>query len=277
VQVKRFHEYKRQLLACLGVVAHYLRLKRNPATDHVPRAYVFAGKAAAGYAMAKLHIKLINDVAAVVNDDPAVRGRLSVAFLPNYGVTLAQSIIPAADLSLQISTAGKEASGTSNMKLALNGALTLGTLDGANIELRDAVGEDDFFLFGLRAEEVADLQRSGYDPNAYVERSRELQAVLSLVESGFFSLGEPDRYRPILDGLRGSDPYLVCADFDAYVAAEERAAHAFRDPLDWSRRALRNVAGASRFSADDTIRAYASEIWGLVPTPVDADLVGSDS
>jgi starch phosphorylase len=277
VQVKRFHEYKRQLLACLGVVAHYLRLKRNPGADVVPRAYVFAGKAAAGYAMAKLHIKLINDVAAVVNDDPAVSGRLAVAFLPNYGVTLAQSIIPAADLSLQISTAGKEASGTSNMKLALNGALTLGTLDGANIELREAVGEENFFLFGLHAEEVSELQRAGYDPSAFVERSRELATVLSLIESGFFSLGEPERYRELCAGLRRSDPYLVCADFDAYVAAEERAAEAFRDPLDWSRRAVRNVAGASRFSADDTIRAYASEIWGLTPTPVDADLVASET
>jgi starch phosphorylase len=276
VQVKRFHEYKRQLLACLGVVAHYLRLKRNPGAGVAPRAYVFAGKAAAGYAMAKLHIKLINDVAAVVNDDPAVRGRLAVAFLPNYGVTLAQSIIPAADLSLQISTAGKEASGTSNMKLALNGALTLGTLDGANIELREAVGEDNFFLFGLHAEEVCALQRAGYDPSAFVERSRELATVLSLIESGFFSLGEPDRYRELCAGLRRSDPYFVCADFDAYVASEERAAEAFRDPLDWSRRAVHNVAGASRFSADDTIRAYASEIWGLTPTPVDADLVASE-
>jgi starch phosphorylase len=206
-----------------------------------------------------------------------VRGRLSVAFLPNYGVTLAQSIIPAADLSLQISTAGKEASGTSNMKLALNGALTLGTLDGANIELRESVGEDNFFLFGLRAEEVADLQRSGYDPGAFVERSRELSTVLSLIESGFFSLGEPDRYRDLCAGLRRSDPYLVCADFDAYVAAEDRAAEAFRDPLDWSRRALHNIAGASRFSADDTIRAYATEIWGLTPVPVDVDVVASES
>ena len=188
VQVKRIHEYKRQLLACLQIISTYLGIKRKPDIDVVPRAYLFAGKAAAGYAMAKLHIKLINDIAAVINSDPVVQGRLAVAFLPNYGVTLAQSIIPAADLSVQISTAGKEASGTSNMKLALNGALTLGTLDGANVEIRDEVGAENFFLFGLRAEEVVRLRHEGYDPRAIIERSRELREVLALIESGFFSL-----------------------------------------------------------------------------------------
>ena len=276
VQVKRIHEYKRQLLACLQIISTYLGIKRKPDIDIVPRAYLFAGKAAAGYAMAKRHIKLINDIAAVINSDPVVQGRLAVAFLPNYGVTLAQSIIPAADLSVQISTAGKEASGTSNMKLALNGALTLGTLDGANVEIRDEVGAENFFLFGLRAEEVVRLRREGYDSRAVIERSPDLREVLALIESGFFSFGEPDRFRPILDNLRRHDPYMVCADFDDLVATEDRAAAAFRDPLDWSRRALHNIAGASRFSSDETIRQYAADIWSVSPVAVDLGLVGGD-
>jgi starch phosphorylase len=226
--------------------------------------------------MAKLHIKLINDVAAVVNSDPEVRGRLAVAFVPNYGVTLAQSIIPAADLSLQISTAGTEASGTSNMKLALNGALTLGTLDGANVEIREAVGPENFFLFGLDAEGVGRARADGYEPAAVIARSPVLREVLDLIESGFFSFGEPSRFRPILDNLKNHDHYLICADFDEYLAAEARAAVAFRDPLDWSRRALYNIAGASRFSADETIRQYSADIWGLQPVPVDLGLVPTE-
>jgi starch phosphorylase len=273
VQVKRIHEYKRQLLACLQVIAHYLRLKRAPEADTVPRAFVFAGKAAAGYAMAKLHIRLINDVAAVVNGDPAVQGRLAVAFLPNYGVSLAQAIIPAADLSVQISTAGTEASGTSNMKLALNGALTLGTLDGANVEIREAVGPENFFLFGLSAEEVARTRREGYDPQAAIDRSPPLAEALDLLASGFFSFGDPGRYRPVVDALRRHDHYLVCADFDDYVGAEARAAEVYRDAAEWSRRALCNIAGASRFSSDETIRRYAAEIWGLQPVGVDSSLI----
>ena len=236
VQIKRIHEYKRQLLACLQVIAHYLALKNNAELDAVPRVYLFGGKAAAGYAMAKLHIRLINDVAAVINGDPEMRGRLAVAFIPNYGVTLAQSIIPAADVSVQIATAGTEASGTSNMKFALNGALTVGTLDGANVELRQAVGPENFFLFGLDTEQVAAVRAEGYDPRAFIDRSPALREALALIESGFFSLGEPDRYRPVLDSLRYEDRYLVCADFDAYVAAEARAAEAYRDRIDWSRR-----------------------------------------
>jgi starch phosphorylase len=227
--------------------------------------------------MAKLHIKLVNDVAAVINSDPEVRGRLAVAFVPNYGVTLAQTIIPAADLSLQISMAGTEASGTSNMKLALNGALTLGTLDGANVEIREAVGPENFFLFGNDADEVGALRAAGYDPGAFISESPALREVLDLIESGFFSFGDPDRFRPILDSLRHHDPYLICADFEAYVAAEAQAAEAFRDPLDWSRQALFNIAGASRFSADETIRQYAAEIWGLKPVPVDLALVPTEN
>ncbi|HEY2728601.1 MAG TPA: glycogen/starch/alpha-glucan phosphorylase [Polyangia bacterium] len=271
-QVKRIHEYKRQLLACLQIVSHYLALKRDPDATHTPRAYVFAGKAAPGYFMAKLHIRLLNDVAAVVNADPAVRGRLAMAFVPNYGVSLAQTIIPSADLSLQISTAGKEASGTSNMKFALNGALTLGTLDGANVEIREAVGHDNFFLFGMTAPEVA-ARRVGYRPGDFIAASPVLAQTLELIESGFFSLGDRDRYKPILDNLKWDDPFMVCADFDGYVAAEARAAAAYLSPRDWSRRALFNIMGASRFSSDATIRRYASEIWGLVPVATDLSLV----
>ncbi len=273
-QVKRFHEYKRQLLACFQVVAHYLKIKNNPDLDVVPRVYLFAGKAAAGYTMAKLHIKLINDVAAVVNSDPVVQGKLALAFLPNYGVSLAQAIIPAADLSVQISTAGKEASGTSNMKFALNGALTIGTLDGANVEIRDEVGPENFFLFGLRADEVTRLRQEGYDPQAYLQRSPALSEVLALIESGFFSFGEPERFAPILDSIRWHDPYMICADFEDFVAAEGRAAELFRDPIEWSRRALLNIAGASHFSSDETIRKYATDIWGLQPVTVDLQLIG---
>jgi len=211
----------------------------------------------------------------VINSDPVVHGRLAAVFLPNYGVTLAQSIIPAADVSLQISTAGKEASGTSNMKFAMNGALTLGTLDGANVEIREEVGEDNFFLFGLRADDVVARRRAGYDPQAAIAASPRLQEALELIESGFFSFGEPDRFRPVVDSLRYGDPYMVCADFDDYIATEGRVAAAYDDPIEWARRALLNIAGASRFSADETIRQYASEIWGLNPVPVDLDALSS--
>ena len=272
-QIKRIHEYKRQLLACLQIVSHYLALKRDPDAPQTPRAYIFAGKAAPGYFLAKLHIRLLNDVAAVINADPAVRGRLSMAFVPNYGVSLAQTIIPSADLSLQISTAGKEASGTSNMKFALNGALTLGTLDGANVEIRDAVGHDNFFLFGMTTPEVAARRAAGYRPGDFIAQSPALAQALDLIESGFFSLGDRDRYKPVLDNLKWDDPFMVCADFDAYVAAEARAAAAYLSPRDWSRRALFNIMGASRFSSDATIRQYASEIWGLVPVKTDLALV----
>ncbi len=272
-QVKRIHEYKRQVLACLQIISHYLALKRDGDATSVPRVYLFAGKAAPGYLMAKLHIRLLNDVAAVINTDPAVRGRLAMAFVPNYGVSLAQAIIPAADLSVQISTAGKEASGTSNMKFALNGALTLGTLDGANVEIRDAVGHDNFFLFGLTTDEVAARRAAGYDPGAEIARSPALEEALGLIASGFFSLGDRDRYRPVVDNLRHDDPFMVCADFEAYVAAEARAAAAYRDPTAWSRMVLHNIAGGSRFSSDDTIRQYAAEIWGLRPVKTNFALV----
>jgi starch phosphorylase len=276
-QIKRFHEYKRQLLAALNIVAHYVALKRAPDADFVPRSYIFAGKAAPGYAMAKLHIKLLNDIAAVVNSDPAVRGKLAVAFVPNYGVSLAQAIIPAADLSVQISTAGKEASGTSNMKFALNGALTIGTLDGANVEIRHEVGADNFFLFGLDTDQVSMLRASGYRPAEYLERSPALKEAVLLIESGFFSYGERERFRPIVDYLRERDPYMICADFDSFAECEARAARLYRDPVAWARCSVLNIAGASHFSSDDTIRAYANEIWGIEPVKVDVRLLGESS
>ncbi|HKQ71067.1 MAG TPA: glycogen/starch/alpha-glucan phosphorylase, partial [Polyangiaceae bacterium] len=273
-QIKRFHEYKRQLLIALAIVAQYIAIKRDPSAAFVPRAYVFAGKAAPGYAMAKLHIKLINDIAAVVNSDPAMQGKLSVVFIPNYGVSLAQTIIPAADLSVQVSTAGKEASGTSNMKFALNGALTIGTLDGANVEIREEVGADHFFLFGLDATEVAGLRSRGYDPSGYIARSEALRGSLELIASGFFSYGEQDRFRPILDNLARYDPYMICADFDAYMKCESAAAALYLDRPAWSRWAVNNIAGASRFSSDQTIREYAADIWGIEPVKVDLSPFG---
>jgi glycogen phosphorylase len=265
-QIKRIHEYKRQLLACLEVIAHYWHLKNGPPDETAtPRVYIFAGKAAAGYAIAKVHIRMLNDVAAVINGDPVTRDRLKLIFIPNYGVSLAQAIIPAIDVSLQISQAGKEASGTSNMKLALNGALTVGTLDGANVEIREAVGPENFFLFGNTVEEVKDLWRSGYDPGRYIARSPALAQALALLESGFFSLGDPERYAWVAQQLRRDDTYMVCADFDAYRASMGEAARVFQSPREWARRSLFNIVGGSTFSSDATIRAYAREIWDIVP------------
>jgi starch phosphorylase len=269
-QIKRIHEYKRQLLACLEVVAHYWALKSGRADpSNAPRVYVFAGKAAAGYAMAKVHIRLINDLAEVINGDPATCDRLKVVFIPNYGVSLAQAIIPAIDVSLQISQAGKEASGTSNMKLALNGALTVGTLDGANVEIRDAVGAENFFLCGLTVEEVRDLWRQGYQPERYVEANSDLSTALDLVGSGFFCLGDEGRYASVARTLRQHDPYMVCADFASYAAAMRDASEVFRSPREWTRRSLFNIVGASAFSSDATVRAYARDIWGIVPVKAD--------
>jgi starch phosphorylase len=272
VQIKRIHEYKRQLLACLEVITHYLRLKNGGGRPgEAPRLYVFAGKAAAAYATAKAHIRLINDVADVVNRDPATRDLLKVVFVPNYGVSLAQIIIPAADVSLQISQAGKEASGTSNMKLALNGALTVGTLDGANVELRDAAGPDNFFLFGKTVDEVRELGRQGYVPSRVVAESPELRQVVELLESEFFCLGSPGRYADIARGLVHHDPFMVCADFESYRAAMRSASELYESPRLWAKKSLFNIVGGGTFSSDATIRAYARDIWRIVP--VKADLV----
>ncbi|MCA9709167.1 MAG: glycogen/starch/alpha-glucan phosphorylase [Myxococcales bacterium] len=271
VHVKRLHEYKRQLLNCVHIVALYQALKRDPSLHRVPRTFIFGGKAAPGYAVAKLHIKLINDVAATVNADPAMKGRLRVVFLPNYGVSMAQTIIPGTDVSEQISMAGKEASGTGNMKFAMNGALTVGTLDGANIEIREAVGEDNFFLFGLDAAQVAEVLQQGYDPGHYIERSERLRSALELIDSGFFDPDDPTRFAPLVQSLRHHDPYLVCADFDSYWECHERVDTAYLDQAYWSRMVVSNLANMGRFSSDRTIAEYAEEIWGATPVAVSMD------
>jgi starch phosphorylase len=271
VQVKRLHEYKRQLLCCMHVVALYNRIKSNPSAPFVPRTVLFGGKAAPGYLMAKMHIKLINDVAEVVNNDPDVGSKLKVMFFPNYRVSLAEKIFPASDLSEQISTAGKEASGTGNMKFQMNGALTIGTLDGANIEIREEVGEENFFLFGQTTDEVAATKRAGYKPSAYVNKSAELRQVIDRIASGFFSPEEPDLYRDMVNNLLTHDPYLVCADFDAYIACQDRAATCYLDQEQWSRMAIVNIAKSGKFSSDRTILEYAKEIWGAEPVKVTID------
>jgi starch phosphorylase len=269
IQMKRIHEYKRQLLACLGIIAHYLHMRDDPDMEFAPRTYIFAGKAAAGYATAKQHIRLINDVAAVINNDPLVKDRIKVAFVPNYGVSLAQAIIPACDVSLQISLAGKEASGTGNMKFALSGAVTLGTLDGANVEIRDAVGPEHFLLFGMQVPEVQRLQAAGYLPKTFIQRSSDLGRVIELLESGFFSFGDVYRYAQVVHYLRNQDPFMICADFDAYMDAQDRAAALYADPRKFAQTSLINTAGGGRFSSDDTIAEYASDIWNVKPVKLE--------
>jgi len=269
VQVKRMHEYKRQLLAVLRVASEYLRMKEDRAYAPVPRSYLFGGKAAPGYAAAKLVIKLVNAVADVVNHDVDVRGRIAVAFLRNYRVSFAERIFPAAELSEQISTAGKEASGTGNMKFALNGALTIGTLDGANVEIREEVGPDNFFLFGLTVEQVAALRKGGYAPWEYYRNDRRIKAVLDALAGDVFSRGEPGVFRPVVESLlNGGDPYMVLADYAAYCACQEEVERAYRDPERWARMAILNVARSGKFSSDRTIREYAEQIWGVEPVHV---------
>ena len=266
LQIKRIHEYKRQLLNMLHVVTLYNRIRHNPTADYVPRTVLFGGKAAPGYAMAKLIIKLINDVADVVNNDPHVANRLKVVFLPNYDVSTAEEIIPAADLSEQISTAGTEASGTGNMKLALNGALTIGTLDGANIEIRNEVGEDNIFIFGLTAEQVARVKASGYQPWDYYHANEELREALDMIGSGFFSTDEQDRFKPIVDALlRYGDHYLLLADYASYIACQKEVEAAYRDQDQWVKKAILNVANMGKFSSDRTIMQYAEQIWDAKP------------
>jgi len=266
VQVKRIHEYKRQLLNVLHVITRYRRILQRPGEPIVPRVVVLAGKAASAYHMAKLIIRLINDVGQVINRDPLVGDRLKLVFIPNYSVSLAEIIIPAADLSEQISTAGTEASGTGNMKFALNGALTIGTLDGANVEMRDHVGADNIFIFGHTTAEVADLRARGYAPREVIEQDAELAAVLEMLRSGVFSPGEPERYQPIVDALvHWGDHYLLLADYRSYVEAQERVDALYRDSEAWTRKTVHNVAGMGYFSSDRTIAEYAHEIWHSPP------------
>jgi starch phosphorylase len=266
VQVKRIHEYKRQLLNLLHVVTRYNRLLADPAAGDVGRTVIFSGKAASAYHMAKNIIRLINDVAHTINNDPRIGDRLKVVFVPNYSVSLAELIIPAADLSEQISLAGTEASGTGNMKLALNGALTIGTLDGANIEILDQVGSDNIFIFGHTAAEVAEIRAHGYRPRQIYEADGELRQVLDQIRDGLFSPDEPGRFHMIFDELVSfGDRYLLLADYAAYIAAQDRVDVQYRQPDQWQRKAIANVAGMGPFSADRTIADYAREIWRVKP------------
>jgi len=263
IQIKRIHEYKRQLLNVIEAVALYDQIRSHPELDWQPRVKLFAGKAAPSYHNAKLIIKLINDVARVINNDPSVRGLLKVVFVPNYNVSLAEVMVPAADLSEQISTAGMEASGTGNMKFGLNGALTIGTLDGANVEMRDNVGEDNIVIFGLRADEVASLRSDGHDPRAIIERSRELAQALSAIASGVFSPDDRNRYASLIDGIYSHDWFMVAADFDAYANAQRAVDARWADKAGWNAAAIRNIANVGWFSSDRTISEYARDIWGV--------------
>jgi len=264
VQVKRIHEYKRQLLNVLQVVARYQAMLADPGVQWTPRTVIFAGKAASSYAAAKDVIRLIHDVGQVINHDPRIGGRLKLVFVPNYGVSVAEVIMPAADLSEQISTAGTEASGTGNMKLALNGALTIGTDDGANIEIREQVGDDNIFIFGLSTAEVAHSRAAGYQPLRLYEENPRIKAVLDAIAGGQFSEEEPGRYRALVDSLLwGGDRYMLLADFDGYVAAQARVDALYNEPQAWARKAIANVSGMGFFSSDRTIREYANQVWGL--------------
>ncbi|MEJ2572066.1 MAG: glycogen/starch/alpha-glucan phosphorylase [Gammaproteobacteria bacterium] len=268
VQVKRIHEYKRQHLNILHVIALYHRLKSDPHFSIQPRTFIFGGKAAPGYHIAKLIIKLITAVGDVVNRDPLIRDMIKVVFLPNYNVTNGQHVYPAADLSEQISTAGKEASGTGNMKFALNGALTIGTLDGANIEIMDEVGKENFFLFGLTAPEVYDLKALGYQPMDYYHGNPELREVIELLRGGFFSRGDTELFRPLVDGLLGADPYLVMADFLSYADCQRQVSQAYGDAAHWARMSILNTAHSGKFSSDRSIRQYCDTIWKAKPVPI---------
>ncbi|MFH1114346.1 MAG: glycogen/starch/alpha-glucan phosphorylase [Pseudomonadota bacterium] len=268
IQVKRFHEYKRQHLNVLHILTLYNRIKENPNTEIVPRTFIFGGKAAPGYFMAKLIIRLINAVADVVNNDPDVRDRLKVVFFPNFNVKNSRLIYPAADLSEQISTAGKEASGTGNMKFSINGALTIGTLDGANVEIREEVGPENFFLFGLTAEEVFDLKSKGYRARDFYEGNRQLKDVIDLIASGHFSAGHSDLFKPLVDSLLYHDEYLLFADYQSYVECQDRVGQTYRDQDTWTRMSILNVARMGKFSSDRTIRQYCDEIWKVSPVPV---------
>jgi starch phosphorylase len=265
VQVKRMHEYKRQLLNVLHVITRYHRILAQPHANWVPRTVIFAGKAASAYYMAKLIIRLINDVARVINNDPLIGSLLRVVFIPNYRVSLAEIIIPGANLSEQISTAGTEASGTGNMKFALNGALTIGTWDGANIEIAENVGLDNIFVFGNRAEKVTELRGYGYQPRSYYEGNFDLKFAIDRLAQGGFSPEEPERYRDVVNALLESDYYQLLADYGDYCACQDKVDDLYRRPAAWTRSAILNVAGMGPFSSDRTIREYATDIWGVAP------------
>lgn len=267
--VKRFHEYKRQLLNVLHVITLYNRIKANPNSDFVPRTVIFAGKAAPSYYMAKLIIKLINSVADVANNDRDIGDRLKVVFLANYCVSNAEKITPGADLSEQISTAGTEASGTGNMKFALNGALTIGTLDGANIEIKEEVGDENIFIFGLKAEEIRDLRRSGYNPRYYYNSNPELKLAIDMIANGFFSGSQPQLFKPITDSLLDYDYYMLLADFASYVRCQEEVSEVYKDREKWTKMSILNAANMGKFSSDRTIKEYADEVWNIKPVHIE--------
>jgi starch phosphorylase len=261
IQVKRLHEYKRQHLNALYLITLYRQLKRSGGSGATPRTAIFGGKAAPGYRMAKLTIKLINSVAEIVNQDPEVSKLLKVVFLPDFNAKNARHVYPAADLSEQISTAGKEASGTGNMKFAMNGALTIGTLDGANVEIRDAVGPENFFLFGLTADEVTRLKAAGYAPRSFYDSNPDLREAIDLIADGFFSNGDRELFRPLVDSLLTRDEYLLLADYQAYVDCQQRVSDAYRDQDNWTRMSILNAARVGRFSSDRSISDYCRDIW----------------
>jgi len=271
IQIKRIHEYKRPHLNILHILTLYNRIKHNPDLEMVPRTFIFAGKAAPGYSMAKLIIKLINSVADVVNQDPDIRDRLKVVFLPDFNVKRAQFIYPAADLSEQISTAGKEASGTGNMKFSMNGALTIGTLDGANVEIREEVGDENFFLFGLSVKQVAEIWQQNYTPRLIYEKDKELKRAIDLINSGLFSHGDHKLFRPLTDDLLNHDPYLLLADYRSYVDCQTEVDRAFSDPEHWAHMSILNVARMGKFSSDRAILEYCEDTWKVEPVSVSLD------
>lgn len=268
ILVKRIHEYKRQHLKVLHIITLYNRIKENPDIDIVPRTFIFGGKAAPGYFMAKLIIKLINSVGDVVNHDPDVKNRLKVVFIPDFNVKTSQHIYPAADLSEQISTAGKEASGTGNMKFTMNGALTIGTLDGANIEIREEVGEKNFFLFGLKAKEVVESKAMGYQPHSYYQNNNHLRKVIDMIRTGYFSPTQPDLFKPICDEITFEDRYMLLADYQSYIDCQDEVDKAFRDKSRWTEMSILNVARSGKFSSDRTIQEYCRDIWKVNPVKV---------
>jgi len=262
IQIKRIHEYKRQLMAAMHTAVLYNRIKADPSGDFQPRVVLFGGKAAPGYYMAKMHIKLINNIAERVNNDPQVGDKLKCLFLPNYSVSVAEKMIPAADLSEQISTAGMEASGTGNMKFALNGAITIGTLDGANVEILEEVGEDNIYIFGLKVDEIDQIRKDGYDNWSYYAKNAELKQVIDQLRDGFFSPEEPNLFHPIVNALLESgDYYMILADFEAYCDTQKAIDELYGNPAEWYKKAIHNVARVGKFSSDRTIRDYADEIW----------------
>jgi starch phosphorylase len=268
IQVKRIHEYKRQHLNVLNIVTQYLRVKQNPGLELAPRAFIFGGKAAPGYFLAKRIIKLITAVGDMINFDPDVNRFMKVAFVPNFNVQNAHLIYPAANLSEQISTAGKEASGTGNMKFMMNGALTIGTLDGANVEIREEAGAENFFLFGLTEDQVRQVKRDGYHPADYIAANAELASVLDLIAGGHFSHGDTGVFRPLIDNLRYDDPFLVLADYASYVECQDRVSAAWQDRDAWSRMSILNAARSGKFSSDRAIEEYCDDIWNVHPVTV---------